>query len=136
MDAGFHHRCLLGLWQLAEALTLARSFGGQTDKVVDHLAWHLQRVDLKGSGLQWTLKRIAEKRNEIVHRGIQEADLHDLNFLKLACELALIWLISQRDSLPTAASVEEFYRLRSANQQKLQAMRLCLDHMGIEPVDG
>lgn len=129
MDARFNYGCLLGLWQLAEAITRAHAFGGDTDKVVSRLAWHGRRIGSVGSGYRETLHALSRKRNEIVHRGIHEVEDEEINVLKLACEVGLVWLIQQRKSLPTTAHLDQYYRLREANTTELSALRDCVKYI-------
>lgn len=129
MDARFRYECFLGFWQLAEAITRAETFGGSTDKVVARIAWHGEKTGLIGSGYRETLHALSKKRNDIVHRGIHEVEDEDVNILKLACEVALAWLVRQRKSLPTKTHLDQFYRLREVNSTELQALRDCIKHI-------
>lgn len=114
---------LLGLWQLAETLTNSERHGGQTDVVVNRIAWHGTRNGLVGSGYRATLTRLARTRNDIVHRGIfNEIDDEDINLLKLACEHALLWLLSVKRDLPRVSHLEHYYRLREINYAELGAV--------------
>lgn len=126
MDARFSYGCFLGLWQMAEALTLSETVGGQTDKVVERIAWHGSKLGLYGSGWTETMKVLAKKRMDIVHRGIHEIEDEEVNIFKHVCEISLLWLIKQTKTLPTVAHLQHFYRLREINSTDLQAMRDCI----------
>lgn len=123
MDARFAHQSLLGFWQVGEAITLSEMVGGQTDKVAERLSWHHSKLKLPGSGYTATLKRLGQKRNSIVHRGIHDVGDTDVNIMKLACDIALLWLMQIRTSLPTTKHLAEFYRLRDANTAVLEALK-------------
>ena len=123
LDSRTNALTLLGLWQLAEAMTNSEKHGGKTDVVVNRLAWHSTRSTLKGSGYKATLVKLGKKRNDIVHRGISDdIDDEDINILKLACEHALLWLISIRSDLPTVNHLEKYYLLRETNNVDLKAL--------------
>lgn len=123
MDTQWPYQCFLGFWQLAEAIALSEEIGGDTDKVVDRLAWHGTRVGLPGSGYRYSLARFAKKRNEIVHRGIHSVGDGDVNILKVATEAALSWLFYASKSLPSKRHLREFYRLRDISPADLGAVR-------------
>lgn len=129
MDARFSYSCFLGLWQLAEALTLSETVGGQTDKVVERLAWHGSDIGLKASGYTDTLRAYAKKRNDIVHRGIHSVDDDEVNTLKFACELALMWLIREHKNITNTAQLNQFYRLRETNDTELEALGKAIEHV-------
>lgn len=123
LDSRANALTLLGLWQLAEAITNSEGHGGKTDVVVNRLAWHSPRNGLKGSGYRATLIKLGKKRNDIVHRGISDdIDDADINLLKLACEHALLWLLSAKGNLPTINHLEKYYRLRETNNVELEVL--------------
>lgn len=123
LDSRTNALTLLGLWQLAEAITNSEKHGGKTDVVVNRLAWHSIRSTLKGSGYRATLVKLGKKRNDIVHRGISDdIDDEDIDILKLACEHALLWLISFKSDLPTINHLEKYYLLRETNNVDLKAL--------------
>jgi len=129
MDARFQHLCLLGFWQLAEAITHSETVGGNTDKVVARLAWHGIGIGLKASGYRETLAVLGKKRNDIVHRGIHDVQDDDINILKFACEVAIEWLIRIQKTLPSTAHIEHYYRLRDMNNTDLEAVRDCVAYL-------
>jgi hypothetical protein len=129
MDARFGYQCLLGFWQLAEAITRVEARGGKTKTVVERLARHGTELGLKGSGFRYTLDSISDKRNEIVHHGILDVGRQDVNVLKLACEAALSWLIVQRDYLPTLMHLDKYYELRDIGASQLTALKECIAYI-------
>jgi len=129
MDASFDYTSFLGFWQLAEAVTLSETVGGQTDKVCERLAWHAERIELKRSGYKDTLRAFASKRNDIVHRGIHEIGVDDVNIIKLACEEALLWLICEHHELPKSSHLNQFYRLREINNAELEAIKHSVEYV-------
>jgi len=124
MDATWNYRCLLALWQLAEALTLSDSFGGETKTVVYRLARFGEGKGLAGSGYRHALRRIASKGNDIVHRGIYtNIRDEDVNILKLACEEALVWAMYTQQDLPTISHIEMYYRFCDLNNADVEAAK-------------
>lgn len=120
MDEKFDHTCFLALWQLAETITLSES--GRTDEVCKRLAWHGGRLKLPGSGFRNLLDHFAQKRNDIVHRGIrEEVDYEGVNYMKWIFELALNWLINESRKLPTTQHLRAFYQLRTASDPVIEA---------------
>ncbi len=122
MDAHLNHQAFLALWQLAEAITLSETRQGKTRAVRKRLEWHARREGFPGSGFQHILERFAKKRNDIVHRGHHDVWPDDVNLLKSICEIALGWLIHRADTLSSKHHLEEYYRLRTLNRARLNAM--------------
>lgn len=120
VDAEYRHSCLLGLWQLAEAITQAQTVSGKTEVVVNRLSWLGEQLDLVASGYFLTLSSLATKRNDIVHRGLHDVSDRDINTLKLACERALLWLIQHREDLPTKMHLDRYYRLREVGNAHIE----------------
>src|SRR6266511_3127031 len=118
MDSGQHHSCFLGLWQLAEAITVAEEDGGKTERVVARLSMFI-RFPPVGAGSALTY--ISRKRNRMVHHGVLAMEMEDLNVLQLACERALAWLLIQGQKLPTRLHLREFYRCHSLSEAQLTA---------------
>lgn len=123
MDARFDYLCFLGFWQLAEAITRSESFGGKPEKVVSRIAWHSTKFKIKGSGYLHTLLALGNKRNDIVHRGINNIEDIDINILKATCEIALDWLFIIHKILPTMAHIEHYYSLREKSFTDFKAIR-------------
>ncbi len=123
MDTPHRNNCLLGFWQLAETITLSDLHGGKTDTVCKRLASTPQLWRVTPSGLQTVLTIIANKRNDIVHRGLRGKVTDDhVNILKLACESALSWLSSITGKLPTIQHLENLYRYRDVNEASLASL--------------
>lgn len=129
MDARFNYGCFLGLWQLAEAMTLSKVFGGDVDKVVSRLSWHEHRLKLVGSGVRESLGILKEKRNDIVHRGIHKITEEEVNFFKLLCDHVLLWLLRESKTLVTRLHLEQFYKLRDQSKKNLAAMKGCINYV-------
>lgn len=123
LDTSKRHLCLLGLWQLAERITLAESSGGNTKRVVNRLEWHAKKHKFIGSGYKNFLVLLSSKRNRVVHRGLHNnINDDDINLLKLACETALDWLFQVQDVLPTICHLENYYKLHTVNNNQLNSL--------------
>ena len=119
MDSGQDYSCFLGLWQLAEALTVAEEDGGKTDRVAARLSMFMAFPPV---GASRTLEYLSRRRNKMVHEGILAMDLADLNLIQFACERALGWLLNQCNNLPTRLHLREFYRCHSRGDNELTAI--------------
>jgi hypothetical protein len=118
MDSGQDYSCFLGLWQLAEAITVAKEDRGKTQRVAANLRMFVMFPPV-GAGR--TLGYLGDRRNNMVHHGILEMDIEDLNILQFACERALGWLFKEWKRLPTRLHLREFYRCRTLNEAELSA---------------
>lgn len=127
MDARFRHVCLLGLWQMAERLTLASRHNGNPDLVCRRLAIS---GNLWRDHAHWftdVLKPIARKRNQVVHRGIHgDVDDMDANILKLACEKVLVWLMGAARRLREEDDIEFYYLCSQKAPKDRTRMERCL----------
>ena len=119
MDSGQDYGCFLGLWQLAEAITVAEDDGGKTERVAARLSMFIAFPPV---GASRTLKNLGRRRNKMVHRGIVAMELEDLNLVQFACERALGWLLNQCHKLPTTLHLREFYRCHSRGDGELTAI--------------
>ena len=108
----------LNFWQIIELLTLSEEFGGQTNKIVNRIRWLIEEKLDEPNIAEFTLKSIAEKRNDLVHRGIVEIDQEDSNILKFICDFLIDWLSKSKD-IKDKNTLRYFYSLRSKNNQDL-----------------
>jgi len=124
MDARYDYECFLGLWQLAEALTLANQHQGAKKVVCPRLAWFGQNSQgVHARHLNVILAWLYEKRNEIVHRGLhQQVTQDDVNVLKICCDSALVWLSGHVKAIPTVGHLEQFYSMKDHNDCKLDTL--------------
>jgi hypothetical protein len=120
MDAGQPHGCLLGLWQLAEAVTLAEDSRGKTQKVVARLRLFTERWAPVGAAR--TLARLGAKRIALVHHGLHHIDEEEVNILLVVCESVLGWLMRVWKKLPTKLHLREFYRCVTRGDTELDAV--------------
>jgi hypothetical protein len=129
LDEPFRHTCLLGLWQMAETLTLSNRSGGDTKMVCTRLVTTVgKRMRPSPTGLQEILQDIAEKRNRMVHHGIHDTiDDEDINILKVICEMALWCVMRDADKLPTQEHLDHFLMLSNRPKGDLEVMDQALE---------
>lgn len=118
-DAIHDHNCFLHLWQMAERMSLVEDIGGDTGTVAKRLNIFSNNFALFGSGYSHILKKFGKKRNDIVHCGIYNIDIHDINILEDICEGVLRWIISNRKNLKTEAYLSKYYSLFSKGDKEL-----------------
>jgi len=123
MESVLPHNCFLSLWQTAEALTRAEEFGGKTNDVLKRMQWHSDNnMNLRGLDISSSIKELAVKRNDLVHRGIDLVQNSDINLLKSLCDSGIKWLLENTKTLKTTRHLDEFYRLRTLPDKAKKAI--------------
>ena len=121
-DAQLNYSCLLGLWQIAEAIAQPLNQSGDTSRIAARLSTLVRTPEYSGSGWLYTLKHVAEIRNDIVHRGIRDVPERDVALLKIVVDHAIAWLYNTQDSLPTRQHLEYYYTNVSLPDTRLTAL--------------
>ena len=129
LDAKYRYNCFLSLWQALEAISVSEFVGGSTEKIKKRIIWHTEKYKLVGTGLKETFEVLSEKRNNLVHRGIDNIDQDDINILKIVCETALKWIIEEHNNLKTKLHLNEFYRLRTSSEKEIEAISDCIKYI-------
>jgi hypothetical protein len=129
MDHRFRDGCFLGLWQVLETIALSDEVNGKTRKIRARVEWHGDRLGLPGSGIRNTLNVLADKRNDVVHRGIKCIEDDDINVLKILVETALYWLIGVKSDLPTVRHLSTYYKFRTAGDTEIDSVSDTLDYI-------
>ena len=119
MDERFKEGRFLGFWQMLETVALSGRVNGKTSKIRSRVAWHGDRLGLPGTGIRKRLDKLADKRNDLVHRGIRNASDDDTNVLKLIAETAVDWLQSEREELSTKHHLDLYYQFRTTGNSSL-----------------
>lgn len=123
LDAPRLHQQFLGLWQCAECLTMASTYGGDGRRTSARLATLARRSNLDTSRLADVLKELYEYRNKIVHHGEHgQVDQDEVNFLKNCCELGLTWLMGRAHKIRTQPQLEWFYQFEALSPIELNAL--------------
>lgn len=97
----------LHLWQILERLTCSQS--GNTKKVIERAEFYLKFTNLAGTGWKNTLIFLAAQRNSMVHTGRLEELSHELEILRLVCELGIKFLMAENKTLKTQGDLNDFY---------------------------
>lgn len=105
IDAIEWHEAFLWFWQVLELITL------QTENIrMDDVTARLKLIhkhDLLWSDQFAMLKEI---RNALVHRGqFSNSGMHEVNFIKVAVENLIFWLVDATKTLPSRKQLEWFY---------------------------
>ena len=116
----FKFNAFLVFWQLCEAVSLSAEFRGDTKKVIKRIAFHLDSVGLISDTMEKTLKKLAELRNDMVHRGFDRTDQDDVVIMKFVAERALNWLIGIEQDLEDIHQLDLYYSLRTASNKVLK----------------
>lgn len=106
-------QCFLGLWQMAEAMTLAQDHGGDGDIVCSRLrVLPDARWGHKIECAKDILRRLFTLRNHIAHQGIYHliGSAH-INVLKTMCEDLLEWLMDHSGTIKDRAHLEQFFKV-------------------------
>jgi hypothetical protein len=129
LDAKYLYNCFLSLWQALEAISVSEFIGGKTEKIKRRIIWYTEKYKLVGTGLRETLEVLSEKRNNLVHSGINNIDQDDVNILKIVCEIALKWIIEEHNNLKTKLHLNEFYLLRTSSKKEIEAISDCIKYI-------
>lgn len=121
MDEPKHHNCFLGLWQMLERMCCSDLSGGNTKEIINRLKFYRPNFNLIGSGYFYYMEELADKRNNIVHRGVHQINEEDINILKVICEIVLKWIIDNRKEIKTEHHLDEYYRMKNVDDHKLIA---------------
>lgn len=122
MDGYYYYNQFLSLWNIAEVICLSDDFGGETKKVSKRLAWFGKDIDLASTGISNILDSLASKRNDLVHKGFSDINEDDINHLKFAIDIALLWLYKSLSKFKTIQHLSHYYRLRDTNRKELNVI--------------
>lgn len=121
MDENLDYACFMGLWQMLETLTISEATGGKTDEVINRVV-NLVGRDTFGCEYKMVLKTFAEKRNDIVHRGIHNIVEDDVNNLKTISKLALNEFVKLARVLPTTQHIRQYFSYRERGASELSVL--------------
>ncbi|MBN1618260.1 hypothetical protein JW887_02860, partial [Candidatus Dojkabacteria bacterium] len=89
----------LKFWQIAERIAITNPYGTSNDTIKKRILFFTQPTP--GFDLTTYVDDLSKKRNELVHRGIDEIEENDFNILKSICEVAIEWLFFNRRVIKT-----------------------------------
>lgn len=122
MDGYYYYNQFLSLWNIAEAICLSGDFGSESKKVANKLAWFGKDIGLVATGISNIMDSLSDKRNDLVHRGLSDINEDDINHLKFAIDMALLWLYRSLTKFKTLKHLSHYYRLRDTNKTELNAI--------------
>lgn len=111
MESAHIYNCFLGLWQILENVCVSENIGGKTAEITKRLDLIVKETKVLDFSIEGIYKSLSNKRNNIVHKGIDATDNKDVNILKLLTESAIEWLIKKEKSLKTKAHINEYFNL-------------------------
>jgi hypothetical protein len=79
----------------------------------------------------WDLgvRRLFEKRNQIVHRGVMDADLQDVYFAKTLYEHTLWLLLGYGKEYKTVEAITTLYEMGNKDRDALGELRRAVEHL-------
>jgi hypothetical protein len=122
MEAVHRHNSFLSFWQLLEHVCVTEYHGGHTTEVIKRLDVIIKENKPFDFSIEGLYKSLASKRNDIVHKGIDNIGDREVNILKLLSETAIEWLMNKEKDLKTKAHINEFFNLRTKNEKDKQAI--------------
>jgi uncharacterized protein YeeX (DUF496 family) len=106
MDENLFSNSYLRFWQVLEKLSLSETRGSSTEfKNRIHFFLHeAYPIDLANY-----FDLLIKKRNELVHRGIDNIEIADISLLKNLCEKIILWVYNNRKIIKTTKHLESYY---------------------------
>jgi len=129
MESIHNYNCFLSLWQLIENACISETFSGNTNEVIKRINVIVEEtrvLDFRIDGLYSTLSK---KRNELVHKGVNNINNSDLNVLKMLSETFINWLLEKEKILKTKNHINEYFKLRTRNNKEKKAIIDVINYM-------
>lgn len=116
MDENLFSNSYLRFWQLLEKISLfeARGSFNELKNRVQYFLKEAYDVDLANY-----FELLIKKRNELVHRGIDNIEIADISFLKNLSEKIILWLYNNRKIIITTKHLESYYNSVNKNNMDL-----------------
>jgi len=126
LDGNITGTSFISFWQLLEIIALGDYYSPMSEKEVSNRIG----VILNDETMRDLLNALRDRRNDLVHDGlISEFDLQDVNFIKLCCEHAILFLLDNIDSFEDEPSLDLFYKLSDKNDTDLARERKVLEYL-------
>lgn len=128
MDQPHSAMQLLHYWQIAEAITLSKEFGGDTKLVCKRIAYFFNLPDLSIRDACEVLYVIANARNNYVHHG-DESNISDfiVQSLRWGCQDAMAWIATNCHLIKSHRELIDFFELHSKSEGQLINHRKLVD---------
>ncbi len=117
MDEEEDKYCFLKFWQIVERIAMTESNKSSNEQVKKYLIFFTEPSD--DYNFKTYLDKLAQKRNDLVHRGIDRIEDSDLNMMKSICDLAIKWIFINRKKLKTINHLDLFFSSRDINNSKI-----------------
>ena len=82
--------------------------GNITEEFTQWMSWAEQKV----SWYDPMINALIDKRNNLVHHGIDQINENDLNFIKSLCEISIVWILQNHEKIPTEKHLEYFFKYK------------------------
>jgi hypothetical protein len=109
----------LRFWQLAERICFPYKEKTNKDDITTRLNYFSKTYFI--DKLDPYILSLKEKRNELVHHGIDHITEDDLNFVKTLCEKIIQWIVTYKDTIKTKKHLDLFLRSRDISDADLFA---------------
>ena len=117
----------LKFWQIAERIAITSPYGTSNDTIKNRILFFTKPTP--GFDLSSYIDDLSKKRNELVHRGIDDIEENDFNILKSICEVAIEWLFFNRKVIKTINHLEFFFSLKSLSENEIKASADTLNYI-------
>jgi hypothetical protein len=119
MDENDLQYCFLRFWQIAERIALSDPNGPSSEIIKKRINFFTNpKPDFD---LSPYIDKLSTKRNELVHRGIDDIEETDFNILKSICELAIVWLYVNRTKYKTVHHLEIYFSSKDQSDSRINA---------------
>ena len=117
MDENLFSNSYLRFWQLLEKISLPEP-RGSFNELKNRIHFFLREayyIDITNY-----FESLIKKRNELVHRGIDNIEIADISLLKNLSEKMILWLYNNRKIITTTKHLESYYN--SVNKKNMDLM--------------
>lgn len=121
MDQEYIPDSFLSFWQLSERLSLKDSENGKNQEVTKRLSFFSNKF--LGLDLIETFQKFADKRNKLVHHGINNVKGDDVEILKYLNEKIIVWIIENRKKIKTIEHYAHYFKLKDLNTKTKTAIQ-------------
>ena len=119
LDIEYDFSCFLSFWQLIEGIALGESIGGNTQKITERIKCITGLLKYQNYNIADTIDLFSIKRNRIAHNGECTVDDLDINILRFLCEIAIKWLIYNKNKIKTIEELDIYYKSISITNESL-----------------
>jgi hypothetical protein len=114
----------LRFWQLAEGMCFPYKDRTNKDDIATRLNYFSKAYFI--DKLEPYIISLKDKRNDMVHHGIDHITQDDLNFLKTLCDKIIQWVVTYKDILNTKKHLDLFLKSRDICDEDLFATQKVL----------